>query len=217
VAGHFITLEGLDGCGKTTQLHLIEQWLSERGDRFVSTCEPGGTSFGQNIRRVLLDSRNVGMVPLAELLLFAADRAQHVEEFIRPKLAEGVIVISDRYTDATLAFQGYGRGFDIEFCRQLNHMATGGWVPDLTLLFDIDVELALHRINERKKATSETGQAVQDESRLDNERIEFHRKVREGYLKIAAAEPKRFRIIHSGNDIETTWRETRSVMEQFFG
>ena len=215
MTGKFITLEGLDGCGKTTQLRFIEEWLEKRGDKFVSTFEPGGTHFGKTIRRVLLDSRNSGLVPHAELFLFAADRAQHVEEFIKPRLAKGEIVLSDRYTDATLAFQGYGREFDIEMCRRINQLATGGLVPELTLLFDLSVEDALQRISERKRAAN-ADKAAHDESRLDNEAVEFHRRVRAGYLEIAATEPERFRIIDAGGDLDQTWTATKKVLEEFF-
>jgi dTMP kinase len=215
VTGKFITLEGLDGCGKTTQLRNIEEWLEKRGDKFVSTFEPGGTDFGKTIRRVLLDSRNSGLMPQAELFLFAADRAQHVEEFIRPCLARGEIVLSDRYTDATLAFQGYGRGFDIEMCKRINQLATGGLVPGLTLLFDIPVEDALSRISERKRAVN-SDDSAHDESRLDNEHAEFHRRVRAGYLDIAANEPDRFRIIDAGGNVEQTWTATKKIIEEFF-
>lgn len=215
MTGKFITLEGLDGCGKTTQLRFIEEWLEKRGDKFASTFEPGGTEFGKTIRRVLLDSRNSGLVPHAELFLFAADRAQHVEEFIKPRLAKGEIVLSDRYTDATLAFQGYGREFDIEMCRRINRLATSGLVPDLTLLFDLSVEDALQRISERKRAAS-ADKAPHDESRLDNEAVEFHRRVRAGYLEIAAAEPERFRVIDAGGDVDQTWTATKKVLEEFF-
>jgi dTMP kinase len=215
VTGRFITLEGLDGCGKTTQLHLIEQWLGERDEKFVSTFEPGGTIFGKTIRRVLLDSRNSGLFPQAELFLFAADRAQHVEEFIKPALGRNEIVLSDRYTDATLAFQGYGRGFDVDLCRRINQLATGGLAPDLTLLFDIKVEDALRRISERKRAQNDE-KIAHDESRLDNENVEFHRRVRDGYLEIARTEPERFRIIDSAGSVEETWTKTQQVVEEFF-
>jgi dTMP kinase len=215
VTGKFITLEGLDGCGKTTQLRFIEEWLEKRDVKFVSTFEPGGTDFGKTIRRVLLDSRNSGLMPQAELFLFAADRAQHVEEFIKPRLARGEIVLSDRYTDATLAFQGYGRGFDIEMCKRINQLATGGLVPGLTLLFDITVEDALARISERKRA-SDVDKPAHDESRLDNEHAEFHGRVRAGYLEIAAGEPDRFKIIDASCDVEQTWTATRKALEEFF-
>jgi dTMP kinase len=215
VTGKFITLEGLDGCGKTTQLRFIEEWLEKRGDKFVSTFEPGGTHFGKTIRQVLLDSRNIGLVPQAELFLFAADRAQHVEEFIRPRLARGEIVISDRYTDATLAFQGYGRGFDVDMCRQINQLATNGLMPGLTLLFDIAVDDALARISERKRTANANNDSL-DESRLDNEHVEFHRRVRAGYLEIAAAEPDRFKTIDASGNVNDTWASTRKTIEEFF-
>jgi dTMP kinase len=154
-------------------------------------------------------------MPQAELFLFAADRAQHVEEFIKPRLAIGEIVISDRYTDATLAFQGYGRGFDLAMCKRINQLATGGLVPALTLLFDIRVEVALARISERKRAAN-AGKPELDESRLDNERAEFHHRVRAGYLEIAAGEPERFRIIDAGGDVDQTWTATKQALEEFF-
>lgn len=196
--GKFITFEGIDGCGKTTQLRLLEPRLAGLGINFISTCEPGGTDIGSAIRRILLDSKNFSLVPLAELLLYAADRAQHAQELILPKLESGVTVLSDRYTDATVAFQGYGRGFDLDLINNLNRLAAGGLKPDLTILLDLEPEQAQLRARKRRAE----GAPAEDESRLDNEAIDFHRRVRRGYLELARQEPERIKLIPAEGTIE---------------
>ena len=143
--GKLITFEGIDGCGKSTQMRLLEQYLTERGLDVVTTREPGGTELGKKIRSALLDGGEGSVEPLAELLLYAADRAQHVRRVIMPALAEGKMVLSDRFYDATTVYQGYARGFDLTLVNQLNELATGGLKPALTLLFDLDVETARPR------------------------------------------------------------------------
>jgi dTMP kinase len=199
--GKLITFEGIDGCGKTTQIRLLGKYLSERGIDFILTREPGGTELGREIRSVLLDGARGSVEPMAELLLYAADRAQHVRRVVAPALAEGVTVLSDRFYDATTVYQGYARGFDLEFVRQLNEFAAGGLKPDLTLLFDLDVEAGLSRT--QKRVDESTGTGAPD--RLDREPLEFHRRVRRAYLDIAALEPQRFRVIPAGGSIEETY------------
>jgi dTMP kinase len=199
--GKLITFEGIDGCGKTTQIRLLGKYLIERGIDFISTREPGGTELGRQIRSVLLDGAKGSVEPTAELLLYAADRAQHVRRVVLPALQAGVTVLSDRFYDATTVYQGYARGFDLAFVRQLNEFATGGLKPDLTLLFDLDVEAGLSRTQKRVDET--TGISAPD--RLDREPLEFHRRVRHAYLEIAALEPQRFRIIPAGGSIEETY------------
>jgi dTMP kinase len=197
--GKLITFEGIDGCGKSTQMRLLERYLTERGVAVVSTREPGGTELGQKVRSALLDGVKGSVEPLAELLLYAADRAQHVRRVIMPALAEGKVVLSDRFYDATTVYQGYARGFDLKLVKELNDLATGGLKPDLTLLFDLDAETGLKRTWRRG---DETGMTAARPDRLDQEPVEFHERVRKAYLEIAALEPQRFRVIPATGPVE---------------
>ncbi|MBO0858386.1 MAG: dTMP kinase [Chloracidobacterium sp.] len=199
--GKLITFEGIDGCGKSTQMRLLEQYLAERGFAVVSTREPGGTELGRKIRSALLDGEKGSVEPLAELLLYAADRAQHARQVIMPALAKGKIVLSDRFYDATTVYQGYARGFDLGLVNQLNELATGGLKPDLTLVFDLDVHTGLKRTRRRG---DETGTAARPD-RLDQEPVEFHERVRKAYLEIASREPERFRVIPATGQVEETF------------
>jgi dTMP kinase len=214
--GKLITFEGIDGCGKSTQMRLLGQYLTERGVAIVSTREPGGTELGRKIRSALLDGGPGSVEPLAELLLYAADRAQHVRRVILPALSLGKVVLSDRFYDATTVYQGYARGFDLELVNQLNELATGGLKPDLTLLFDLDVETGLKRTMRRGDGTIVTAAGP---DRLDQEPVEFHERVRQAYLDIAAREPERFRIIPSSGPVEVTFelmiRAVRDLFEAF--
>lgn len=195
--GRFITFEGMDGCGKTTQSRLLAERLRAEGRRVLETVEPGGTAIGLQIRRILLDARNQDLRPIAELLLYFASRAQNVEEVILPALAGGIIVLCDRFTDSTLAYQGYARGLGAETVRALDRIACRGLVPDLTLLIDIDLETSLARAQARNLS------APRAETRMDEQSVEFHRKVREAYLALAGQEPGRFRVIDGRSDPET--------------
>ncbi|MBS1807317.1 MAG: dTMP kinase [Acidobacteria bacterium] len=199
--GKLITFEGVDGCGKTTQLRLLERILTTRNTSFVSTREPGGTELGKLIRAALLNVSRHKVEPLSELLLYAADRAQHVQEFVLPNLAAGKIVLSDRFYDATTAYQGYGRGFDLALIQKLNRLATSDLKPDLTLLFDIDVSTGIERIARRGGETANNSDEDKA-NRLDLEPHEFHERVRQGYLELAKQEPNRFRIIPASGSIE---------------
>jgi dTMP kinase len=214
--GKLITFEGIDGCGKSTQMRLLGQYLTERGVAVVSTREPGGTELGRKVRSALLDGGAGSVEPLAELLLYAADRAQHVRRVILPALSLGKVVLSDRFYDATTVYQGYARGFDLELVNQLNELATGGLKPDLTLLFDLDVETGLKRTMRRGDGTGVTAAGP---DRLDQEPVEFHERVRQAYLDIAAREPERFRIIPSAGPVEVTFdlmiRAVRDLFEAF--
>lgn len=196
--GRFITFEGIDGCGKTTQLELLGDYLTGLGLPWLATLEPGGTALGQKIRAALLEVSGHRVGPLAELLLFSAARAQHVEELIRPALAAGRVVLSDRFADATTAYQGYGRGFDLELITDLNRLATGGLKPDLTLVFDLEAEAGLARVAQRAR---EPGGGLGPD-RLDREPLTFHERVRQGYRAIAAAEPTRVRLIPAAGPAE---------------
>jgi dTMP kinase len=207
----FITFEGGDGAGKSTQVKALERYLAARRRSFVSTREPGGTPLGKLIRQALLE---VGKQPIGsptELFLYLADRAQHVQDVILPALENGKIVLCDRYTDSTLAYQGYGRGIDLKVLRELNQMADCGVKPDLTLLFDCPVEVGLSRTAKRIAAENLPSDR---EDRFERERMEFHEKVRAGYLELARAEPERFRIIDASRSVAETTQEIKSIIDR---
>lgn len=207
MAGAFITFEGIDGSGKSTQLRMLASVLRLRGLEVVTTREPGGTPLGKRLRTALLDAQ-AEVDPLAELLLYAADRAQHVRKLLRPALDAGYIVLSDRYADATVAYQGAGRGFTPELIKDVVELATGGLKPDLTLIFDVSVAECLMRTHRRQ--TSEQGK-----DRLDAEDVEFYARVREAYLEIAAAEPTRVRIVDASSSVEETHTKVVRVATSF--
>lgn len=201
----FITFEGIEGCGKSTQLGLAAQWLTGRGIAVKTTAEPGGTHLGEKIRTIVLNRGDFPISAEAELLLFAAARAQHVREVIIPALEGGLWVLCDRFTDATLAYQGFGRGLDRAFLRAVNSFSSHLLRPDLTLLFDLPVEAGLARA--RKRVEQMAPQEAED--RFEHEGLAFHRRVREGYLSLAAAEPARFRLIDGSAPIEAVQEEVR--------
>lgn len=187
--GRFITFEGMDGCGKTTQLRILANTLHERGKAVVETVEPGGTEIGQQIRRILLDPANAAIHPRTELLLYFGSRAQNVEQVIRPALTAGKTVLCDRFTDSTLVYQGCGRGLDANVVLDLDRIACQGLKPDLTVLLDVDLETSLMRARRRNQRTDSS------ESRIDEESHAFHERVRRGYLALAKQEPARFAVI----------------------
>ena len=200
----FITLEGPDGSGKTTQACLLAEWLREQGYRVVLTREPGGTGIGDQIRTVLHDPCNTAMDARAEILLYSASRAQHVAQRIRPALAAGEIVISDRYADSTLAYQGYGRGLDLKVLRTITAFATDSLRPDLTLYLDIAAQAGLQR-----------RQVGGDEwNRLDAEALEFHQRVRAGYLELVKQEPGRWAVINADRSVEEVQTEIRALLQE---
>jgi dTMP kinase len=207
LAGTFITFEGIDGCGKSTQLRLLASELRMRGLEVVTTREPGGTPLGKRLRNVLLDSQ-IEVDPLAELLLFAADRAQHVRALLRPAIEGGGIVLSDRYADATAAYQGAGRSFTPETIAQVIEIATGGLKPDLTLIFDLPVAECLARTRRRTEGDSKT-------DRLDAEDAAFHTRVRSAYLAMAEREPGRFRVINATGSVSETHERVLEVVVPF--
>ena len=194
--GLFITFEGLDGSGKTTQMRRLAKRLRARGHVVLETVEPGGTEIGGKIRQVLLDAANQELSPTAELLLYFASRAQNVDERIGPALRRGEIVLADRFTDSTLVYQGCGRGLGAETVLALDRIACRGLKPDLTLLVDIDVETSLARARARNAAQPA------GETRMDEQSLEFHRKVYEAYQALAAGEPERIRRIDGRAAIE---------------
>lgn len=197
----FITLEGPEGSGKTSHIPHLVEFLREKGYTVFPTREPGGTSISEQIRDVLHDMKNAEMHPRTETLLYQAARAQIVEQVIKPRLADGEIVISDRYYDSTIAYQGYGHQQDLEQIRALVKYATAGLTPDLTILLDLDVEVGLGR----KKKDDEW-------NRLDAYTVEFHRRVRAGYLEMVKAEPKRWAVINSEQAWESVQAELRRVI-----
>ena len=186
--GFFITFEGPEGGGKSTQIHRLAAKLAEHGYVVWTTREPGGTRVGEMIRPILLSRQQTQMTPWSEALLFTAARAQHVEEVIRPRLARGELVLCDRYTDSTLAYQGYGRGLDLDTLRRLQAQATGGLQPGLTILLNLPIATGLSRIP----------RTAQD--RLDRETVTFHERVRAGYREMASADPRRWREVDAAAD-----------------
>jgi dTMP kinase len=204
--GLFITFEGTDGSGKTTQLGRLIQRLRAQGKTVRETVEPGGTPIGMAIRSILLDAANRDLSPSAELLLYFASRAQNVHQTILPALERGEVVVCDRFTDSTLVYQGAGRGLGADLVRQLHHIACGSLQPDLTIYLDLDLETGLQRAQSRN--SEQTGSR---ENRFEEEPVEFHRRVRAAYLELAAAEPERFRVIDARADIDTVeqavWNE----------
>lgn len=197
--GKFITFEGIEGCGKTTQIRILNDFLKLRGYMTLLTREPGGTAIGEKIRQVLLNADFKEMKSMTELLLYAAARCQHVHQIILPAIQEGKIVLCDRYADATTAYQGGARGIDKNFLKNIHQVATNGLKPDLTILLDCPVEIGLQRIRERESEIP--GQTNLD--RFEKEKIDFHEKVREAYLRIAKEEPGRVKIISALDDIQT--------------
>ncbi|MDQ6678282.1 MAG: dTMP kinase [Acidobacteriota bacterium] len=187
--GIFITFEGIDGCGKTTQLRLLGERLRSRGCTVVETAEPGGTEIGRQIRKIVLDARNTGLNARAELLLYFASRAQNVEQVIRPALQAGSMVLCDRFTDSTMAYQGCGRGLDAEPILQLAALACRGLAPELTILIDIDLETSRERSKQRNERVGS------GETRIDDESAAFHARVRDGYHALAREHPGRIRSI----------------------
>jgi dTMP kinase len=195
-AGLFISFEGLDGCGKTTQIRLLSRALRDHGRTVVETAEPGGTDIGRQIRRILLDPANQAIHSRTELLLYFGSRAQNVEEVIRPALSRGHDVICDRFTDSTLVYQGCGRGLDTQMILDLDRIACAGLTPDLTILIDIDLDTSLRRARRRNE------RADVSESRIDEESYAFHERVRRGYLGLAKQYPERYRVIDGSGSFE---------------
>ena len=199
--GFFITFEGADGCGKTTQSELIKKYLEEKGYEVVWTREPGSKGLGQKIRELLLHYDG-DVSPSCEAFLFLADRAQHIEHLIKPAIESGKIVVCDRHTDSTIAYQGYGRGKDIEQLKYLNNLATNGLKPDLTFVFDVSTEVAQKRVGSEK-------------DRMESAGIEFHKKVRNGYLEIAKQEPERVKVVNANNSIEKVFEDAKKIIDNF--
>lgn len=198
----FITLEGPEGSGKTTQMAPLADFLSQSGHEVLMVREPGGSEIGEQIRGVIMNMKNTAMHPRTEILLFLASRAQFVEEVVRPALAAGKWVLCDRYADSTLAYQGYGHQVDLDILRRLLHFATGGLTPDLTLLLDIETQAGLER---KRRAGGEW-------NRLDAYPPEFHRRVRQGYLELARQEPQRWVVIDASQPGEVVQSAIRQAV-----
>lgn len=196
----FITFEGIDKSGKTTQARLLADFLKGKGYRVVLTREPAGTEVGEKIKRIILEDSKI--FSLTELFLYLADRAQHVHRIIKPSLKKGSIVISDRYADASVAYQGYGRGIDVEFINKLNFRVTNGLLPDVTFLLDLDPEKALLR--------------AERSDRIERERLFFHRRVREGYLEIARKNPERIKVIDANTSASLIHEVIKDILFERF-
>jgi dTMP kinase len=203
----FITLEGPDGSGKTTQITLLREWLVQLGADVLGTREPGGTEIGEQIRRVLHDVANTAMVPNTEILLYSASRAQLVGEVIRPALARGKLVLCDRYAESTMAYQGWGHGLDVDVLHSITRFATGGLRPDLIIYLDIDVEVGL----KRKRYAHEAGLA--ELNRMDRKELAFHERVRDGYLAMATQDPGRWLVVNADRPIQEVHAEIRDRVE----
>ncbi|GAB4537213.1 MAG: dTMP kinase [Thermodesulfovibrionia bacterium] len=201
----FISFEGIEGTGKTTQVRLLADYLKAKGYDVITTEEPGGTPIGRKIRELLLHPQN-SMDPLTELLLYYSSRAQHIREVIYPSLVLNRIVITDRFTDSTIAYQGYGRGIDLKTIKRLNEIVTPNIKPFLTFLLDIEVEEGLRRNREMGK-----------DDRFEIETIEFHKLVRKGYLKLAGEEPNRIRLIDASRGIDEVHKEIVRIFEEAWG
>ena len=207
MAGFFITFEGIDFCGKTTQAKKLAIYLKRKGYEVVLIREPGGERISEKIRKILLSEKNQEMTHTSELLLYLASRAQLTERIILPNLKQKKIVICDRYSDSTLAYQGYGRGLNKNVIKNLNQVASSGLSPHLTILLDVPVEISLKRKAKEKK--NKGG------DRLEKEKFEFHQRIRDGYLKIAQKNKRRIRVIDGRKDQEKTWQKVKAAVDSF--
>ena len=204
---HFLTFEGIEGSGKTTQIHLLLDWLRSHTDKVLHTREPGGTAIGDGIREILLHPANTEMAPEAEILLFSAARAQIVQQVIRPHLEQGWIVVCDRFADSTLAYQGYGHGLDLDALHEITSFATGGLSPDLTIYLDLDVDAGLQR----------KAQTPEEWNRMEAKEVTFHRRVRDGYHALIAAEPERWLVLDADQPADVIQEQMRRRVGAMLG
>ena len=204
----FITFEGVEGSGKTTQIQRLKKYLTRKGIPCKVTREPGGPPISEKIRKILLDPDHREMLPLSELFLYEASRAQHIKEVIKPFLKKGGVILCDRFNDATLAYQGYGRKIDCDLIQKLNRFSSQGIEPDLTLLLDCPSDLGLKRALQRNRISKN-----EKEGRFEREKIQFHRRVRKGYLAIAKKEPRRVKIIDTRAGEEKVFEEIREIVD----
>ena len=198
--GLFITFEGADGCGKTTQIKLLKEYLEKSGYKVVLTREPGAKGLGEKIREILLNYDGV-VSDRCESFLFLADRAQNIDIIVNPAVQEGKIVLCDRHIDSTVAYQGYGRGLDLERINKLNQLATDGRMPDLTVVFDIDVETSMKRVGKEK-------------DRMESAGIEFHNRVRKGYLEIAKNDPERVKVVDGAMSVDEVFEKVKEIINK---
>ena len=204
--GRFVSFEGIEGCGKTTQIGLLSDYLKQHGLPFTVTREPGGTAVGEGIRKILLHSETIHLTTASELLLFYASRSQNITEKIIPSLERGETVICDRFYDASMAYQGYGRGIPLEFIEKVTELVCNGYRPELTILLDIEPGVGLTRARARNNARAS------DEGRFEKEDVEFYTRIRNGYLDLARREAKRIKVIEATRDIESIRRDILKVL-----
>ena len=205
----FITFEGVEGSGKTTQIRRLKRYLTQKGIPCKVTREPGGCPIGEKVRKILLDPDHREMVPLSELLLYEASRAQHVKEVIEPLLERGVTVLCDRFSDATIAYQGFGRKLDLGLIQRFNRLSTQRIKPDITFLLDCPSDMGLKRAIQRNQTLKK-----EKEERFEREKIQFHHRVRRGYLSIAKQEPHRVKVIDTRQGEEKTFEKIRQIIDK---
>jgi dTMP kinase len=205
--GRFVTFEGIEGSGKSTQLNLLSRWFSQNKVPFVATREPGGTEIGTQIRRILLSEQTRGLSALSETFLYLADRFQHVEEVIRPQLEQGNVVLCDRYHDSTVAYQGYARKIPLALLQNIWSQSGNALEPDLTLLFDLDPEIGIQRSMQKLR------NANLDESRFETEMLAFHADVREGFLAIARTNPDRVVVLNANDSVQAVQEQVVRVIQ----
>jgi dTMP kinase len=206
-----ITFEGIEGSGKSTQIKLVAEYLSRRHVSLVVTAEPSGTAIGRKIGSILFNREHNNMCAETEMFLFCAARSQHVREIIMPAIKQNKVVLCDRFSDATYAYQGAGRGLDNQFIKLINDYSSMLLKPDLTLLFDLPVEIGLQRANKRNDNLKESSSI----DRFEKENMDFHRRIREGYLNILKNDPDRFRLIDANRDVETIQKDVRTYINNF--
>ena len=204
----FITFEGIEGSGKTTQIRRLKRYLTQKGIPCKVTREPGGCPIGEKIRKILLNPDHREMVPLSELFLYEASRAQHVKEVIEPLLAKGVVVLCDRFSDASITYQGYGRKLDLGLVKRLNRLSSQGIKPHVTFLLDCPSDLGLKRAVQRNQV-----QRKEREERFEREKIQFHHRVRRGYLSLAKKEPHRVKVIDTRQGEDKTFEKVRQIID----
>lgn len=204
----FVTFEGVEGSGKTTQIRRLKRYLTRKGIPCKATREPGGSSISEKVRKILLNPDHRQMVPLSELFLYEAARAQHVKEVIEPLLGKGVMVLCDRFSDATIAYQGFGRKLDLELIKKLNQLAAQGRKPDVTFLLDCPSGLGLKRAVQRNQRQRKT-----NEERFEREKIQFHHRVRRGYRWIAKKEPQRVKVIDTQEGVDKSFEKIREIVD----
>ncbi len=210
--GRFITFEGIEGSGKSSQISLLADHLRSKHRTVTFTREPGGTPIGDQVRKILLDPQNKALDPSAELLLYAASRAQHLTEVIRPALERGDLVLCDRFSDATIAYQGYGRGLDLAMIHALDRLVTAGMRPDLTILLDVEAAVGLARARGRNDL-----QGLGAEARFENEALAFHERVRQGYLVLAREAPERMQIVDAALTPLLVQEKVREIVDRCLG